>query len=201
MRNWLGRIALTAAMAFGLAASPAAAAVATYKFEDLTGTGYVGTLVLDDYTPGSASGTLVSFRLLTPLIVGPDGMPFVYELNTDSDFSLSSDLALTDPGEGGFENLVKIAAREFTFETGLPDPEGSVVLLWRIGCGFGSGTVCGGGDGPNVETGPPVTYSWTLVSLAEPLPPGVPEPMTWTLMIAGLGLAGARLRARRRSLA
>lgn len=200
MRKWLGGAALSTVLALGLAAQPAAAARATITFADLTGRGQTGSLVLDDFSFDSAgSGTFVSWDYYrSPGLL-------TYHLGAADRTAFSSNLLFSFVGQETINESVTIQGPGSLFRTGLDNPDGPN-LLWGIEleeepCPPGpGGVICGGGDGPQVESNPPPTYRWQLFSVVESSPPdtGVPEPMTWTLMISGLGLAGAQLRARRR---
>lgn len=196
MRKWLGGVALSTVLALGLAAQPAAAARATITFADQTGVGATGTLILDDFVLDVAgSGTFVSWDYVHG--------PTVDHVDPSDLFLFESDLFFSFVGEEATNNVVTIRSLTTTFLTGVvnDDPLAGPALLWVYRECLGGG-VCGGGDGPQIESSPPATYLWRLDSILEASPPdaGVPEPMTWTLMIAGLGLAGAQLRARRRRL-
>jgi hypothetical protein len=194
MSKWTKCAALTATLTLGLAAS-AHAAVATFTFEDVTGgvTGSEarGTLVIKDYVP--SGGTFVSWKFY-------DELGLVYELNS-ADFSFFSH-NLQNEIVGSFEtdSVVRIESSTSIFETGLENPNG-VALLWSMSYSpvCDPGIPCGGGDGPQIDNGPPFLYKWTLDSLAAS--GAVPEPMTWVLMIGGFGAVGAQLRARRRRVA
>ena len=188
MLKWSRCTALAAAMALGLAAS-AQASVATFIFSDETGTGATGSLVLKDYVPGG--GTFVSWNYS-----GPTGS---YQVNSADLVNFASDLDISIVNSNEQGDLVTIESPGFVFETGVPDPLGGVALLWNYRCVAGPGEPpCGGGDGPQVDNGPPFTYSWRLASLASV---GVPEPVTWALMIGGFGAVGVQLRTRRRRMA
>jgi hypothetical protein len=72
------------------------------------------------------------------------------------------------------------------------NPDGSVDF------GFDIATV-----DPTFTVDPAFASRWSIagIPVGASLPPGVPEPATWALLISGFGLAGARLRRRAARLA
>lgn len=192
MTKWAKYAALSAAMVLGSAAS-ANAAIATFLFADQTGRNTTGTLIIEDYVP--FGGTFVSWKYFS-------GDVLVYEVGASDVTAFSHDFDFTDDIGTVQNNVVRIGSATSLFETGLEDTQGGgVALLWNLSlfpvCPD-DGTSCGGGDGPQVDSSPPFTYTWRLASLRTG---GVPEPATWALMISGFGLAGMHLRARRRKTA
>jgi PEP-CTERM motif len=178
-------------MVLGAGAS-ANAATATFLFSDETGRNTKGTLIIEDYVP--FGGTFVSWKYFS-------GDVLVYEVGASDVTAFSHNFDFTDDIGNVTDNVVRIESASSLFETGLDDPEGGVAKLWNLSlypeC-VDDGTGCGGGDGPQVDSSPPFTYTWRLASLRTG---GVPEPATWALMIGGFGLAGMHLRARRRKTA
>ena len=183
--------ALSASMTLGLAAS-ANAAVATFTFEDVTGSNARGTLVLKDYVP--LGGTFVSWSYY-------DDLGLLYQLNAADVTHFSHNLENMSPGSNEINSQVIINSATSFFETGLTDLGGGVALLWNLTYNplCDPGIPCGGGDGPQIDNGPPFTYTWTLDSLV--VRGAIPEPATWALMIGGFSVVGAQLRARRRRVA
>lgn len=195
MNSWSRCAALAVAAALGVAAS-AQASTATFIFSDETSfdpnTRATGVLVLEDYVP--FGGTFVSWKYFK-------GSTVLYEVNSSDLVAFSSDLNATFTGSNEQGNVVTIQSATSLFETGLVDPLGGVALLWNLTLNPVCpevGIPCGGGDGPQVDNGPPFTYTWRLASLATG---GVPEPATWALMIGGFGAVGVQLRTRRRRIA
>jgi len=195
MIKWSRCAALAISMALGLAAS-AQASTATFIFSDETNfdpnNRATGVLVLEDYVP--LGGTFVSWKYFK-------GSTLFYEVNSSDLVAFSSDLNATFTGSNEQGNVVTIQSATSLFETGLTDPLGGVALLWNLTLNPVCPDInipCGGGDGPQVDNGPPFTYTWRLDSLTAG---GVPEPVTWVLMIGGFGAVGARLRMRHRRVA
>lgn len=191
MVSWKSCAALAATMTLGLAAN-AQAAVATFSFADTTGRNATGILVIKDYVP--SGGTFVSWSFF-------DALGSVYQVNASDVTHFSHNLANGSPGSFEIDSVVRIESTTSLFETGLPDQTGGVALVWNSVYSpvCDPGIPCGGGDGPQVDNGPPFTYTWTLDSLS--VRGAVPEPMTWALMIGGFGAIGTQLRARRRRVA
>ena len=203
MLKWSRCAALAAATALGLAGS-AQASVTTFIFSDETGINASGELVLEDYVPAAgqfdpSGGTFVSWKFYL-------GSILVHDVTPENIVGFSSNLDISILGSTEQNHAVRIATATTAsgitttkiFETGLPNPDNAVPLLWSFRICDDSGIPCGGGDGPQVDNGPPFTYSWRFASLA---PGGVPEPMTWVLMISGFGAVGMQLRTRRRRVA
>lgn len=176
--------ALAAAVTFGLASSAGAVVVpvSTMSFQfkgqcgDCTGYG-VGTLTVQGYTPGTAldSSNLVDFTYSSNL------MP-VFDINPTNDFlsvdSLSGNISTAQ---------------------GFYDIHVSSSLFGLFGGDYFDSSTDGTWDAGNSFFFPFSDQDHGTNGLWNPA--GVPEPASWALMIAGLGLMGGMLRFGRRSAA
>ncbi|MFN3370578.1 MAG: PEPxxWA-CTERM sorting domain-containing protein [Sphingomonadaceae bacterium] len=163
------------------------------------------------FVPESAGCTALAECIgFQPFAGGASGSAFRAEYRN------VSGLSFVDPlGNAGFWTVtfnpghdVDAGLFDFTMSTTLWVPPGEttvtlVPFLSFPGCGGQSGT-CGFGNSGRIRLGDtPAGLSWRsesgvfLSALGGGGTPGIPEPATWALLIAGFGLVGGALRRRR----
>lgn len=153
-----------------------------------------------DVDTRAAQSGVVHYQLDTPgqLVVTWDNVGY---FNSHSDllnsFQLvlrSDDFALPN-GEGQIGFFYKNMQWEQT--------NTSTVAAIGFGDGLGNGEVLeGSSTESNLNAAAANHHIWFDANLVVvPPTPGVPEPMTWVMMVGGLGLAGAAMRMRRKTAA
>lgn len=193
---------------------------------DCQGVG-LGTLVLQNWTPGHAAtvDNFYSWSYASSLI----SYNFSLANTSPQAFNFQADFANLQPDQPASVEALLSYSYLAGFQTdaaGHQTPVYAVRVLesspavgerpaqWEV---FTTTTGPAGGDGPSINDDFGTNWVWERVPTSEELEAGlpqfepgpgpgpglggggVPEPMTWVLMIGGLGLAGAQLRARRRS--
>jgi hypothetical protein len=157
---------------------------------------------------GLMSAAPAQATLFTFTLTGPDSISF------EIDSSAAPDFYFTDPSaesayyfgrqivfNGTPQTVSTISIRDTDAFRQLQITDGLTALVALNGPALFSGT----GNAPHFNPG---TYSFTdavssqiySVTITEPTA-AVPEPASWALMIAGFGLAGGAMRARRSGIA
>lgn len=177
-----------AVLAFAAAAAPAQSAVTSFTFSQggFGGGGQItGSFVGNDI---NGNGQLSSFdNEISDFTVSYSGDATVgaFTLGFSDLFGLIYDLGGPLLGDGRIGEGEGIVAENATFSYLVgagPLANGAACL---------NGAVCG-----QVSQADAVTSSAQLVVVATP---AIPEPSAWAMMIIGLGVAGAAIRARRKS--
>ena len=140
---------------------------------------------------------------------GPGGMSGVFNLSGDGLFANGSNTLTTDPANipfwsGGYNNSNSTeTAQTWVEPTGgvlqaTSNPWGNVVgtpnWIWPSD----PSSSPSGGSGP---CGNCTVDFMAQFTVGASIPPGVPEPATWALMLLGVGAVGATLRMNRRTAA
>ncbi|MBT2187667.1 PEPxxWA-CTERM sorting domain-containing protein [Sphingobium sp. H33] len=154
-----------------------------------------------DLVPGSGTGFQnIFFDNFTDAATIPDADDFTINFGpftwTKADNLDAERLAGIQYNNGAFNGFVFLTNFTFQGQDYRFNLEGSVISVRLLSGGFptGSSYINGTLNSPafgGTAYTPPVT----------PPTPGVPEPATWAMMIAGMGLAGAAMRARKSAVA
>jgi len=175
---------------------------------------------IDAYVPTGPTGA--SQPLISPWFGDVDtrgGLSGLvhYQLNTPGQLIVTWDNVGRYNGRDDLRNSFQLVLRSDEYV--LPNGEGQIGFFYkgmqwevtdtstRAAIGFGDGTgngqVLAGSSNQQglnlVAANHHIWFDANLVVVPPPPIPGVPEPMTWVMMVAGLGMAGAAMRMRRKT--
>jgi len=142
--------------------------------------------------PGGGSGTLVLEHYYQNNSFGSEGVW------TSESASLTSGNWWNTVSQIGGTNATEVK----TLADWLAKPGNSGIMVSGISIGIGSGWGSGAFRGAvdnvafNFTGGPAGDFNFKVIDL----PPAVPEPATWAMMIGGFALAGSTLRRRRTNI-
>jgi hypothetical protein len=181
-------IALASAAALAIASSAHATVV---TFDDLPGAG----VVADGYNGITWNGEWNFYDSVQPPYTPASGATRVYDFLSDASFSFAAPVVFDGASFSGYDfapvNFQLWLGGVQVGASGTLTPTGTPTFL---ASGY-SGLV----DEVHVQSPSPDFFVMDDVTFNSS--GAVPEPATWTMMIAGFGLAGAALRRRRVAIA